>query len=457
MRYFEREIDRYLSEWADETGRKPLLLRGARQVGKSSSVRHIGERFDTFVEINFEKEPEYKQVFQGNLVIERILSQLEAISGRIIEPGKTLLFLDEIQSCPEAIMSLRFFKEDMPNLHVIAAGSLLEFALADLPTFGVGRIQSMFMYPMSFDEFLKANGATSLLKLRNQASFTEPLLDVLHNKLVEYLRTFLIIGGMPDVVSAWVEHHNYLKCQAIQDSLILSFEDDFAKYRKKVAPEFLRKVFQSVAMQSARKFVYSEVGEYRSEEVKRALELLSMAGICIPVYKTSANGLPLGAESVNGARKMMVFDTGLLLRLLHLSAGDITDLISLILNGDDMELVNKGAVAEVFVGLELLRYGSPACRGSEYYWSREAKNSIAEVDYVIPLRGQVTPIEVKSGVKGGMKSLWIFMREKKLSHGIRTSLENFGRFEYVDAEANGAMREVSVCPLYAISRLLVGD
>lgn len=163
--YFKRSIDAYLNEWAQKSSRKPVLLRGARQVGKSTAVRNLGKSFDNFVEINFERQPEYKAVFAGNLDVSRIIAQIAAISKESIVAGKTLLFLDEIQSCPEAIMSLRFFKEDMSELHVIGAGSLLEFALEELPTFGVGRIHSMFMYPMTFDEFLYANGEDRLIEI----------------------------------------------------------------------------------------------------------------------------------------------------------------------------------------------------------------------------------------------------------------------------------------------------
>jgi predicted AAA+ superfamily ATPase len=167
-----------------------LLIRGARQVGKSTAVRHLGERFESYVEINFERQSSFMALFQtGDLDVKRIVPQLAAMSGKQIVPGKTLLFLDEIQMCPEAIMSLRFFKEDLPELHVVAAGSLLEFALEDLPTFGVGRIHSMFIYPMTFDEFLVANGEQLLLEARNNVTSKEPLPQPLHDKLVGLLRT----------------------------------------------------------------------------------------------------------------------------------------------------------------------------------------------------------------------------------------------------------------------------
>ena len=198
--YYNRHIDKYLSEWASRDTHKPILLRGARQVGKSTAVRQLGRQFASYVEINLEREPQYKAAFLPDLNVDRIISQISAICRRRIEPGKTLLFIDEIQECPEAIMSLRFFKEDMPSLHVIAAGSLLEFALESLPTFGVGRIHSMFMYPMTFDEFLLANGEDLLVEARDQATHSSPLPLPLHDKLVSLLRTYMLVGGMPECV-----------------------------------------------------------------------------------------------------------------------------------------------------------------------------------------------------------------------------------------------------------------
>lgn len=287
--YLQRKIDKYLSDWSSKSARKPLLLRGARQVGKSWAVRHLGEQFDHFLEINFEMMPQYKAVFQQDLDVKRIISHLSAISGTPIIPGKTLLFFDEIQECLEALMSLRFFKENMPDLHVVSAGSLLELALDELPTFGVGRIHSIFMYPMTFDEFLLANGHERLLNERNQASVDNPLPETIHNKLVELVRTYMIVGGMPEAVAAWVKNGDFLHCQEIQDDILQGYSDDFPKYRKKVDPELLSKTFLSVTSQMTNKFMYSEVSGYKAEEVKKALDLLAKAGLIIPVTLTAAN------------------------------------------------------------------------------------------------------------------------------------------------------------------------
>ena len=450
--YYPRLIDNYLKEWALRPDRKPLLLRGARQVGKSTAVRQLGKQFENFVEINLEKQPPFIQFFQGDLDVKRIVPQLSAMVGKPIVAGQTLLFIDEIQASAEAIMALRFFKEDMPDLHVIAAGSLLEFALETLPTFGVGRIHSMFVYPMTFDEFLTACGEQLLLEARNNATAKTPLALPLYERLVGLFRSYMLVGGMPEVVAKWVETRDYLACQEVQDDIVLTYQDDFPKYRKRVDPTLLRLTLQSVALQIGNKFVYSQVGGgYSTNEVKKALEMLTLAGIITPVIHTNANGLPLGSEVDLTYRKMLLLDSGLLLRWLNMS-GDTSELTAQILTHSTTDLVNKGALTEMIAGLELLRYRTPNMRHELFYWVRKAKNAQAEVDYLTTYQSEVLPIEVKAGIQGGMKSLWQFMREKKLKNAIRASLENFDVFTYTDTK-DEAIRTVWVCPLFALSQI----
>ena len=451
--YYERIIDRYLSEWAARPVHKPVLLRGARQVGKSTAVRHLGESFKYYVEVNLEKQSIYKDLFKTDLDVKRIVTQMAAMYGTPIVPRETLLFIDEIQECQEAIMSLRFFREDMPELHVIAAGSLLEFVLDDLPTYGVGRIHSMYMFPMTFDEFLLANGERLLMEARGQAHADSPLPAPLHDKLVGLIRTFMLVGGMPESVAKWVETHDFLQCQEVQDDIIVGYESDFPKYKSKVNPQLMMATMKSVATQATKKFVYSRVpGEYKTAEVKNALALLVKAGVVIPVTHTSGNGLPLGDEADEDIRKMLLLDTGLLLRLLNMTMGDARARTAKILTASAADLVNKGPLAEMLAGLELLHYLTPNLHHELYYWVRQAKNSTAEIDYLLSLDMKVLPFEVKAGVQGGMRSLWDFMREKKLTRAIRCSLENFGQFDYVDTEAEGLARHVEVYPLYALSQ-----
>ena len=449
--YYPRLIDPFLEEWKNNPGHKPLLLRGARQVGKSSAVRHLALKFENFVEINFEKNPVYKDIFKKDLDPERIVREISLLSDKKIENKKTLLFLDEIQESPEAIMSLRFFKEDLPDLHVVAAGSLLEFALENISTYGVGRIHSMFMYPMTFDEFLLANSMTKLIEERNRANVSQPLPDYLHNKIVDLFRTYLLTGGLPEVVDNWIKYHDYIKCQQIQDDLIISYETDFAKYKKRIDPILLQNILMSVTLQLSHKFGFSKVkGDYTSTKVKEGIDLLKKAGLVSLVYKTSANGLPLASESSVNEFKVMYFDPGLALRILNMSMGyNSRDIVEGILLSSVTDLVNKGAMTEMVAGLEMMRYKSPNIRHDSFYWERDVRNSSAEVDYIEAFNGKVLPIEVKAGVQGGMKSLWMFMNQKKVSLGVRTSLENFGKIERED-EIN---KEVVICPLYVLSQL----
>lgn len=456
--YYERIIDRYLSEWATRPVHKPILLRGARQVGKSTAVRHLGESFKYYVEINLEKQSNYIDLFKKDLDVTRIVPQMAAMCGTPIVPNETLLFIDEIQESQEAIVALRYFKEDMPNLHVIAAGSLLEFVLDEIPTFGVGRIHSMYMFPMTFDEFLRANGEQLLLDARGQANIDAPLPTPLHEKLIGLMRTFMLVGGMPESVVKWVQTHDFLQCQEVQDDIITGYEADFPKYKKKVDPQLLIATMKSTATQATRKFVYSRVpGEYKTAEVKKALDLLIKAGILIPVTHSSGNGLPLGDESDESIRKILLLDTGLMLRLLNMTMGDTSAITAQILTATAADLVNKGPMAEMLAGLELLHYLTPNLHHDLYYWVRQAKNSTAEIDYLLSRDMKVLPFEVKAGVQGGMKSLWDFMRDKKLEQAVRCSLENFGKFDYIDAEAEGAVRHVEVYPLYALSQFVMGE
>ena len=445
--YYTRLIDKYLKEWAENASHKPLILRGARQVGKSSAVRHLGKSFNNFVEINFERNPEYKLIFENNLDVKRIVSQISAISGIPIKEKETLLFFDEIQECPKTIMSLRFFWEELPELHVISAGSLLEFAFDEIPTFGVGRIHSMFMYPMTFDEFLLANGKDNLIEERNRYNFSEPLPDFIHKELTELFRVYMIIGGMPEVVNNWVTTGDYLSCQQIQDDLLISFEADFSKYNKKIEPDLLLDTLKNAAIQLHSKFIFSKVSKnYKIYNVKKAVDLLTKAGLLIKIRKSSCNGLPLGSEADENIFKLLLLDSGLTLRLLNMTYGNAGIINNEILTSSASELVNKGVLTEMMAALEILRYKTPNLRHELFYWSREERNSLAEIDYVTTDVGFILPIEIKAGVQGGMKSMWTFLNEKDHKYGLRSSFENFGIIRNGD-------KSVMICPLFALSQL----
>lgn len=452
--YIERPIDTLLLEWKNSANRKPLLLRGARQVGKSWAVEHLGETFDYFIEVNFEKRPEMLGVFQKIHDVHELAATLGMYYNTPVIPGRTLLFLDEIQKSADAIQSLWSFKEDYKELHVVAAGSLLEFALQDLPSFGVGRIRSLFVYPFSFDEFLVAEGKADWVKAKQEANTEKPLLTPLYNDLVQHFRTFLMVGGMPASVAAWVTTHDYSQCQAELDDIQLTYYDDFPKYAKKVDPTLLRNTLQSVVMQIGDKFTYSEVdGRYRADDVKKALKLLCDAGIIKRVSYTSGNGLPLGAEVNDKFRKYIYLDSGLLLRILDLDFGGARQLTEMIIAGTSEDLVNKGGLAEMVLGWELVKYNNPRMQHDLFYWENTAEGTRSEVDYIIARDLKVLPIECKAGTSGKMKSMYEFMHQKHLAEAIRSSLENFSELEHIDKKDQDAVRHVQIVPLFAISNL----
>lgn len=447
MTYYKRHIDEQLLKWKEDPRHKPLLIRGARQVGKSTAVRELAKQFQYFVEINLEKQPDLLQLFPENIDVKKTCEKLSGSLGIPIVPGKTLLFIDEIQVSKEAIMSLRYFKEDYPELHVVAAGSLLEFALEGLPSFGVGRIRSLYMYPFSFDEFLMAQGLELMVSYKKKASSTEPMTEKAHNELVDQLRSFYLVGGMPAAVTEWIETHSYIEVSHVHADIIQTYEDDFNKYKKRVSPVMLRQVLRSVALQIGNKFVYAIAArDVHSSVVRDALHLLTLAGLITPVKHTNGNGLPLGAEENDSYVKYLFFDLGVMQTMLDIPAADI-------LMESDVDFVNKGGASEMFAGLEMQKYRDCFQKAEMHYWHNTTKGSNAEVDYLKAQNGKVLPIEVKANTQGGMQSLWIFMRKRHLHDAVRTSLENFGQFDYFNPEENFEQRHVDIIPLYALSNL----
>jgi uncharacterized protein len=431
----ERAIDQELIRWKQQTNRKVLLLRGARQVGKTYSIRKLGESFVHFLEVNFEENPEVKSFFDKSLNPLELCEKLSVYFTTPIKSGKTLLFLDEIQACPNALKALRFFYEKMPGLHVAAAGSLLEFALEEIPSFGVGRIKSLFMYPMTFSEFLVASGEGQLEAAILNASCEKPLDILIHKKIIDRAKIFQLIGGMPEVVRTYLEERDMVYCQEIIDGILTTIIDDFAKYKKKFPAIRLQEVFNSIVFQAGGKFKYTNISNEKSHLYKDALNLLIKAGLAYKIFHTAARGVPLGAQINERKFKILIFDTGIYQRILGL------DLSAYIIS-DATELINKGKLAELFVGLELIGHGSPRLHPELFYWHREAKSSNAELDYVINKKGNVLPIEVKAGSRGQMQSMHLFLKERRLEEGLRVSAENFATYD-----------KIKTLPIYAIKNI----
>ncbi len=429
----KRRIEKWLLAWKERENREVLLVRGARQVGKTYSIRELGKLFEYFIEVNFEELRDIHSFFEGNLTASPICEKLSAYFGIPIIPGQTLLFFDEVQACPNALSSLRFFHEQLPALHVAATGSLLEFALGEIPSQGVGRLCSLYMHPMAFPEFLEALGEESLLRMVETSSPDTPLDSTFHHRLVDRIRTFQLLGGMPAVVSAYVTSRELNRCMELLDSLLVTLQDDFSKYARQASVPRLVDVYNSTFYQAGGKFMYSKVDtNATTAPIRQSLEMLVKAGLVMKVYHTSAQGLPLAAQSKPSKFKVLPSDTGLMQRALGFDLAQW-------LVAADAEVVNKGSLAEVFVGLELVRNANPKVKPSLHYWHRESRGSSAEIDYVIESRGDVLPIEVKAGSTGKMRSLHLFLEERNCPRGIRISLENYSRY-----------RKIETHPLYAV-------
>ncbi len=415
----KRDIYKHLCNWKLESNRRPLLLCGASQTGKTFIVSEFGKNeFDSFIMLNFERNPEYKDIFTTNIPKE-IVERISLCTGKKVVPEKTLLFFDEIQECPQAIVSLRYFFEEMPQIHIIGAGSLLEFTLQSedfrMP---VGRIQYLFIFPLSFGEFLDALGEGNLRSHLLDFSNLPKLPETLHNKLNELVRKYFLLGGMPAVVDEYCKTGDILKCTHIQRSILDTYIDDFAKYSKKNQHRYLKKIAEAVPAMVGQKFVYARVDDsIKSRELKEAYDLLESAGLIYRIKRTSGAGLPLEAHVNDSFFKALFLDIGLMHSMNGIHAETAKE--------KDFTAIFKGAVSEQFAAQELIAYQSPLTKPSVYYWAREEKNSNAEIDYMIQKNSEIVPIEIKSGAAGHLKSLHMFLETFKISQGIKISQAPF--------------------------------
>ena len=408
-----------LNAWADKPNRKPLVLRGARQVGKSWLVRSWGaQRFGRVVEVNLERRPETTACFTDNDP-KAVLQRLEVQLGqRIPADGSALLFLDEIQAVPEVLAKLRWFAEEMPQLPVIAAGSLLDFTLANHRfSMPVGRISYLHLEPMGFIEFCHACGEEPLARWLDESLTVSAIRSGvptdLHDKAIALFRSWVLVGGMPAAVEAFARERSYLPVADVHRELLATVRDDFAKYADRVHHHRLASVLDSVPNQLGQKFTYAKVDrEERSVALKQALELLTLARVCHRVISTPGTGLPLGAGADAKTMKVIHLDVGLASSALRLDLAALE-------RADDLDLVNEGAIAEQAVGQLLRLIGHGNEEPALWYWSREARSSAAEVDYLGAPTSHVLPIEVKAGTGGAMRSLHVFMADRKLMWAAR--------------------------------------
>jgi uncharacterized protein len=416
MNHMIRFASKELDAWLKSPNRKPLVLRGARQVGKTWLVRDFAARNNLkLIELNLEKFPNLADLFSENKP-KKILKNIEAMLATSITPESSCLFIDEIQAAPELFSKLRWFKEDMPELPVIAAGSLLEFALGKAQySMPVGRITYFYLEPMTFFEFLIASGNEALYQKMLSLDIKTTMPETLHEKGIDLYRQYCLVGGMPESVLAWLEENDMQACIKIQHDLLATYRDDFHKYGGEMDARLLNRILLSVAEQLGDKFVYSMVDPgVQTTVVKKALTLLFQARVCSRISHTSGNGLPLGAESNDKFFKALMVDVGLISAQLGLTTGKQSSL-------DKMILTNKGEIAEQFVGQQLRASQSPLMDPQLFYWQRTG-GRLAEIDYIIQHRNNIIPVEVKSGAAGRMKSLHQFMEGKKLPLAVRFNI-----------------------------------
>ncbi len=433
----DRFLLQSLLDWKVDALRKPLILKGARQVGKSDLAKRLGQTFESFVEINFETQIAAKKIFEGDLNIKVLIQSLRAYTNQLIEPGRTLLFLDEIQECENAIIALRSFKEELPDLHVIAAGSLINFKLNKIGI-PVGRVEFRYVYPLSFEEYLEAIGKSELRRYKNNPEniVAEPF----HSMLLNEVRHYMWLGGMPAVVDAWIKTQDPVRCQHIQDDILNAYRMDFAKYAKAHQLPYVERVFSNIPSQLGHKFKFTHIDrELRSGPLKEALLLLEEAGIAHLVYHSSAQGFPLAATKDDRRFKVFFFDLGLAQRLLNLSLSEFLF--------KPLEVQNAGAISEQFVAQEYLAYQNVRRQAELFYWHREAAQSNAEVDFIFVHEGQIIPAEVKSGSTGRLRSMQEFLN----SHaGCSLGLKISEQMEEANQDSDPSDIKIRAIPFYQI-------
>lgn len=412
---FEIEI---LESWIASSSRKPLIIRGARQVGKSNLVRQLALHTNrTCFELNFERYPEHAQFFASKDPV-KIIDLLSIHFKKVIDLEHAILFLDEIQAAPQLIEILRYFYEECSQLPVIAAGSLLDFAL-EQPNFSVpvGRVEYLHLEPISFENFLHALGEEALLKWIQSVTLSDNVPLPIHLKCFEFIKLYWLVGGMPEVVASFIENRDFQKISKIKQDILISYEDDFYKYGRVQRLPQLRNCFSQIPNFMGQKIKYANLDpDVKSSYVKEAIHQLSLAKIIYPVYHTHANGIPLRAQINPKIFKVIFVDIGLLS-----TAVGLTELS--ILNISDKDWINRGGLAEQFIGQTLLYSQLFYSKPELFYWVREKAQSSAEIDYVIQFESRTIPIEVKAGSSGRLKSLQYFIKEKQLPLGIRFNLD----------------------------------
>ncbi|WP_353480402.1 AAA family ATPase [Haliscomenobacter sp.] len=404
---YHRNILEELVKWRRSNNRKPLIIRGARQVGKTTVIQEFANQYQQYIYLNLERK-EDAAIFQNYTRFATLVEAIFFLKDKDIQQADTLIFIDEIQEVPEALNLLRYFYEDFPQLHVIAAGSLLEAVLNENMTMPVGRVEFKVLRPMSFEEFLDAMGENAAL----QQYRTIPVADFAHDKLLQLFHTYTLIGGMPEIIAHYVENRNFTALIPIYESLLVSYMNDVEKYaRNNTMVQVIRHVIKSMSVEAGNRIKFQHFGQsnYGSREVGEAVRTIEKALLLYLVYPCTGTSLPLFPDKKKSPR-LQLLDTGLMNHL----AGIQKEIIAT----PDLDLVYKGKVAEHIVGQELLATQYNVL-SELHFWTREKKDATAEVDYVYIYDGHIIPIEVKSGATGRLRSLHAFMEHSPQPMAVR--------------------------------------
>ena len=423
----ERDLMFELFQWKDRENRKPLILRGARQVGKTWLIREFAQRaYHSHVYVNFEDDEILRDVFTQDFDIERILSVVGLRMHTVID-SDTLIIFDEIQAAPRGITSLKYFFEKAPHLHIVAAGSLLGISSHHDESFPVGKVDYLNLYPLSFREFLRAVGENQVLDLLEKKDWEKMI--YVRDQLISLLKTYYFIGGMPEVVNSFLHRHDYDEVRRLQNNILLTYSDDMSKHAPKELVPRMRLVWNSIVGQLAkenRKFLYGllRIGG-RAKDFEMAIEWLVNAGLIYKVHRCKSGELPLSAYEDTSSFKVFMLDVGLLCAMAKLPAETLV-------NGNEMFLTYKGAMTEQYVYQQLRSKVDFA-----YYWS--AENSKGEIDFLVQDKGRVIPVEVKAEENLKSRSLRSFVSSYEGMHGIRLSMSDYRKQDWM-----------TNIPLYAI-------
>lgn len=416
----ERLVMQQLVKWKSKRKRKPLIIRGARQVGKTWLMKEFGRLyFEHTVYISFDNNPRMKQVFELDFDISRIISSLKIESGQKIEPEKTLLIFDEIQEVPKALTSLKYFCENAPEYPILAAGSLLGVALHEGTSFPVGKVDFLNLYPLNYEEFLMALGEDELVKLSRNQDYE--MMQVFSTKYTELLKRYYYVGGMPEVVQTYLDTDDMNEVREIQKELLVYYANDFSKHAPAQTVPRIQMVWNSIPMQLAkenRKFIYGLLREgARAKDFELAIQWLLDCGLIHKSYRVSKPGLPLISYMEMNSFKIFLLDVGLLAAMGNLSA-------RVLLDGNRIFEEFKGSLTEQFVAQQL------ACSGYELYYYA-AETSSGEIDFVVQLGTEVIPVEVKAEENLQAKSLREFCKKYHPATAIRTSMSGYREQEWM--------------------------